>query len=188
MFLRFRQVRRRNGRLSRREPPRRRQVKNEHLAFLGSVALPEPIAARERMRFWTQLDGRFRAIHARRPDRVSPDDERKVLAAIHARIPAPTEADERRVQVEAARAVVDFWEQVRDELGPNSKLNQDRRKVIGTLEKQLAEACVMREAASRQLATAQAHVVELTRGKRAARVDDPAMADRVRPEPSRAAS
>ena len=48
----------------------------------GRVAIrPELIAARERLRFWRQLAERFRIIALLRPSRVSPDDERKAIAA-----------------------------------------------------------------------------------------------------------
>jgi hypothetical protein len=43
----------------------------------------------ERVRFWRQLNGRFRYIAMRAPDRVSAADRRKALAMIEARIPRP---------------------------------------------------------------------------------------------------
>lgn len=77
-----------------------------HTAFaasLGSVALPEPIALPERRAFWQQLDSRFAAIAARfGDDRVSPADQRKIIAGIEARIPKPTETEERQAEVRAA--------------------------------------------------------------------------------------
>jgi hypothetical protein len=70
------------------------RIVSEHVASLGSVALPELIGARERVRSWRELKARFRDIAIRLANRVSSDDRRKALASIHARIPKPTEADE----------------------------------------------------------------------------------------------
>jgi hypothetical protein len=38
------------------------RIVSEHVAALGSAALPEPIGARERVRFWRGLKARFRDI------------------------------------------------------------------------------------------------------------------------------
>jgi hypothetical protein len=62
------------------------KVKSEHIARLGSVALP--VEAKERVRFWQELKRRFRDIAARLANRVSSDDRRKALAAIHAAFPS----------------------------------------------------------------------------------------------------
>lgn len=85
MFVRFRSVRHRlvvDLVESRREGGK---VKGEHLARLGSVALPEPFDLRERLRFWRELKERFRDVAHRLANRVSSDDRRKALAAIHKR-------------------------------------------------------------------------------------------------------
>jgi len=101
MFARFRKVGRRldvslvNTRRS------GGRVVSEHIAPLGSVALPEPIAAPERRRFWAQLEARFR--HRIDEGRVSADDRRKALAAIDKRIPRPTAAEQISAAVDAAR-------------------------------------------------------------------------------------
>lgn len=49
---------------------------------LGSVALPEPIGAHERVRFWRELRDRLRDIAVRLANRVSSGDRRKALAAM----------------------------------------------------------------------------------------------------------
>jgi hypothetical protein len=72
-------------------------ARTEFLGRLGSVRLPEPIAAHERERFWHELKFRFAALAGRFPDRISPDDTNKVLSRLAARIGAPTASAERRV-------------------------------------------------------------------------------------------
>jgi hypothetical protein len=64
--------------------------------------MPEPIAARERARFWSELDERFRAIAVRRPGRVKPDDKRKILAACAVRIARLNEIEEIQASIKAA--------------------------------------------------------------------------------------
>ena len=68
----------------------------EHLGLLGFVA--EPISVSERIRFWHQLDARFRAIAACHPGRISPAEEAKVRAKIALRIPRLSAEDERRLR------------------------------------------------------------------------------------------
>jgi hypothetical protein len=173
MFVRFRRVR---HRLIVQLIETRRlggKVKSEHLATLGSAALPEPIEARERIRFWRELKERFRDLAARLGNRVTADDRRKALAAIHARIPKPTEADEQAVRIETARDDVRFWEQVRDDFSPGSKFNEPKRRLIETVEKQLADQRPSKEAAERLVASAQARFLKLTRGERVAGDDGP---------------
>jgi hypothetical protein len=93
MFVRFRPICRRLAVIliaNHREGPK---VRQDQIGWLGSVALPEPVGTRERARFWSELDERFRAIAVRRPDRVSAADRDKALALIHARIPKPFAPD-----------------------------------------------------------------------------------------------
>jgi hypothetical protein len=177
MFVRFRPVRHRlivDLVETRRENGK---VRSEHIARLGSVALPEPIGPRERVRFWRELKARFRDIAVRLANRVAADDRKKALAAIHARIPKPTEADEQAARIETARDDVAFWEKVRDGEAPEAKINKARRRVIEAAEKQLAESLALGEAAERQITAAQARFLKLTRGKRAVGDDEPSARD-----------
>jgi hypothetical protein len=173
VFVRFRPIRHRlvvDLVETRREEGK---VRSEHIARLGSVALPEPVGVRERVRFWRELKERFRGIAARLANRVSSDDRRKALAAIHARIPKPTEADEQVARIEGARDDVAFWEKVRDQSSPEAKINKVRRQLIETAEKQLAEQRALAEMADRQIKEAQARFLKLTHGERAPLDDDP---------------
>lgn len=103
MFVRIRRLRRRlavtliaTHRVGRRADGK---VKTEHVAALGSAALPEPVDAGERRRFWRELEERFIGLGSR----LSADDRRKARAAIHARIPKRTDGEELRFQIDAAR-------------------------------------------------------------------------------------
>jgi hypothetical protein len=173
VFVRFRPVRhrlivdlvetrRKNG-----------KVRSEHIARLGSVALPEPIGPRERVRFWRELKERFRDIASRLANRVSSDDRRKALAAIRARIPKPTEADEQAARIETARDDVEFWEKVRDGSSAEAKINKTRRQLIEAAEKHIAADLALADKADRQMREAQARFLKLTRGERAPGDDDP---------------
>jgi hypothetical protein len=173
MFVRFRQVR---HRLVVDLVQTRRaggQVRSEHIARLGSTALPEPIAARERLRFWRELKERFRDLAARLGNSVTSDDRRAALTAIHRRIPKPTADEEQAVRIATARDDVAFWEMVRDDSSAGSAINQDRRRLIEGVEKQLADAGALGEMAERQIAAAQARFMKLTRGERVAGDDEP---------------
>jgi hypothetical protein len=147
MFVRFRAVRHRlvvDLVESRRDGG---EVKSEHIARLGSVALPEPIGAKERVRFWRELKDRFRDLAARLGNRVAAADRRKALAVIHERIPKPSEDEERVARVEAARANVAFWEWLRD---GSSERAAARRGLIEHVEKELADDRAMAAAAERR--------------------------------------
>jgi hypothetical protein len=105
MFVRFRPICHRLAVIlvaNHREGPK---VRQDQIGWLGSVALPEPIAARERVRFWSELDKRFRAIAVRGPDRVSAADHDKALALIHARIPKPFAPDSTQARRRLIKAV-----------------------------------------------------------------------------------
>jgi hypothetical protein len=103
MFVRFRVVRHRlvvNLVATRRE---RGKIVSEHVARLGSAALPEPISAAERILFWRDLKDRWRDLIDRLGNRVTADDRKKALAAI-------TEAEEQAMRVAALRNTVEEWE------------------------------------------------------------------------------
>jgi hypothetical protein len=173
MFVRFRRVRHRlivdlvdSHRVG-------RKVSGEHIARLGSVALPEPVSASERVRFWRELRKRFRDIAVRLANRVTAEDRRKALGLVHKRIPKPTAADEQAARIETARDDVRFWELVRDGSSTEADINKARRRLIAAAEKQIAKDRALAEMAERQIAEAQRRFMKLTRGERAAGDDDP---------------
>ena len=150
-----------------------RKGSGEHIARFGSVALPEPVSASERVRFWRELRKRFRDIAVRLANRVTAEDRRKALGLVHKRIPKPTAADEQAARVETARDDVRFCELVRDGSSTEADMNKARRRLIAAAEKQIAKDRALAEMAERQIAEAQRRFMKLTRGERAAGNDDP---------------
>ena len=65
---------------------------------------------RERLAFWAKLPQRL----ARLGNRVGPDDQAKVYAALHARIPMVTPDEQRAIQEANAEGDERFWEAMRD--------------------------------------------------------------------------
>ena len=84
MFVRFRQ----QGRRLQASLMQTRRVsgkmQSEHIASLGSV--DAAVSVRGRLAFWAKLPERL----ARLGNRVGPDDQAKIYAALHARIPMVT--------------------------------------------------------------------------------------------------
>jgi hypothetical protein len=111
------------------------KVVSEHIARLGSAALPEPISAGERILFWTQLRERWNVLATQLSNRVTPDERKKALAAIHRRIPRPTEAEEQAARIEAAHAIVASDERAR---GRSSDTVERQRKIIAECEDRIA--------------------------------------------------
>jgi hypothetical protein len=86
------------------------KVKSDHVARLGSIALPEPFPTAERVRFWRGLKARWRDLVDRLGNRVSADDRRRALRAIAARIAKPGELEERTLDAEPLKRHVEFWD------------------------------------------------------------------------------
>ena len=169
MFVRFRAVRHRlvvNLVATRREGGK---IRSEHIARLGSVALPEPISVGERLLFWRDLKERWRELIDRLGNRVSSDDRKKALAAIHARIPKPTEAEAQAMRVEAMRDSVETWEK----LGASSAACiESDRKLIDSCERSIAEKQASVDLAAKKAHRARMFTLELARGDRLDGDDD----------------
>jgi hypothetical protein len=100
MFVRFRQTPRRLQ-VSILEAHRAGgKVTNEHIASLGSIAVPMSVAGRQG--FWANLWDRMASLG----NRISAEDQAKIRNAVHARIPMvmPDEAraEEARIWAEAS--------------------------------------------------------------------------------------
>ena len=175
MFVRFRAVRHRlvvNLVATRR---REGKIVSEHIARLGSAALPEPISAAERILFWRDLKDRWRDLIERLGNRVTADDRKKALAAIHARIPKPTEADEQAMRIEAVRGILARCEKDRAYFDRRLK---SEREMIAKLEVDAAEdraAIDLSDAASHKTQT---FLVRLLAGERIDG-DDKVMVDHI---------
>jgi hypothetical protein len=166
MFVRFRQVRHRlivNLVETRRVGGK---VRSEHIARLGSVALPEPIAVLERARFWRELKVRFRDLADRLANRVSADDRRKALKAVHARIPKPTEADEQAAErdgaIEQERRMIAYWEKER---AAAQDMVAEHRKIVEQCEQEIAAFAGLSDTAEKRMRAHQARFLALVRGE-----------------------
>jgi hypothetical protein len=88
-----------------------------------------------------------------RPEHWRRQERRGKCAAIHARIPKPTEADEEAVRIDVARDDIAFWGKVRADSAP---VNKTRRRLIETVERQLADQRALAQMAEEQITAAQA--------------------------------
>jgi hypothetical protein len=93
------------------------KVRQFRIGSLGSLPMPEPFSAADRMKFWAGVGPRYRALAAKRPDVVSLDDEAKFHRAIDRRIPRASTAEERRLQsiAGAQLALIDAIARVDDD-------------------------------------------------------------------------
>jgi hypothetical protein len=97
MFVRFRQA---GHKLQTSLIETRRvdgKVRHEHIASLGSIILPPSVA--DRITFWQRLHDRL----AKLSNRVTAEDQGKVLGAVHAKVPMITADEQRALQLENAR-------------------------------------------------------------------------------------
>jgi hypothetical protein len=175
MFVRFRTVRHRlvvdlvatrrtNG-----------KVASEHIARLGSAALPEPISAAERILFWSRLRERWRDLATQLSNRVTPDERKKALAAIHRRIPRPTESENQAARIEAARAII----KSNEGLCANFMGGVEReREMIAKCEARIAKALATVDSLDREKHDNQGVLLRLYAGERI-NGDDEAMLDYV---------
>jgi hypothetical protein len=149
------------------------KVVNEHIARLGSAALPEPISAAERILFWQELRERWRDLINRLGNRVADDDRKKVLAAIHCRIPKPTEGEKQQARIAAARGLIASDEAFRAMFSNRIERNQ---AFIAELEAKIAEDnAILAKTASVQNSW---QLVRLLAGERV-EGDDEAMLDHI---------
>jgi hypothetical protein len=102
MFVRFRKM---SHRLAISLVETRRiagKVHSEHVASLGSVEMPLPVA--DRIRFWQRLHDRLARLGNRHNEAQA-----KVLSAVHARVPMVTADEQRALQLENAKADAAVW-------------------------------------------------------------------------------
>jgi hypothetical protein len=114
------------------------RVRQEHVAALGSV--PPDMTVQDRVAFWTQVHPRL----ARLGNRLGPAGHAKVLGELHARVPMATAAEQDAAAIDgkAARKIgiarhnVEVWAKVRDD---SRWMIEQKKALIATLEKQIAE-------------------------------------------------
>jgi hypothetical protein len=87
--------------------------------------------------------------------------------------PKPTEADQQAVRIDVARDDIAFWGKVSADSAPDAAVNKTRRRLIETVERQLADQRALAQMAEEQITAAQARFVKLTHGERAVGDNDP---------------
>jgi hypothetical protein len=80
------------------------QTKKDYVANLGSAPIAPTVG--DRIAFWQQLHARV----ARLGNRVGPEDQAKIFAAIHLRVPMVTPQEQQSVQLRNAQSDSGFWQ------------------------------------------------------------------------------
>jgi hypothetical protein len=105
------------------------KVRHEHVASLGSIAVPASTA--DRIVFWQRLHARL----ARLSNRVDAEAQAKILGSVYARIPMPNADEQRALQLENAKADQNFWNTVADLHGGTLA---DQQHLKGAVERTIA--------------------------------------------------
>jgi hypothetical protein len=156
MFVRFRQS---GHRLQTSLIENRRvdgKVRHEHIASLGSITLPPSVA--DRITFWQRLHGRL----AKLSNRVTTEDQGKVLGAVHAKVPMVTADEQRALQLENAKADAQFWDRMADMYAGTAT---DHKGLAARAERTAAEGEVERAKAAEHAARAKERVERIERGE-----------------------
>jgi hypothetical protein len=101
------------------------KVLQQHVAALGSV--PTPPSINDRMAFWAALHERL----ARLSNRISTDDQHKVMAAIHARVPMVMPDEQRRLQRDNAANDLSLFSGLHDLTEATLRWQQGARRRLG---------------------------------------------------------
>jgi hypothetical protein len=118
------------------------KVRQGHIAYLGSIALPLTVEAR--IAFWQHLHDRL----AKLSNRVDAETQAKVLAAIHVRIPMVTVDEQQALKIENAMSEEQFWSGLHD---IQASAIEDQKGLAETVEYAIAsQQADMTEAASKR--------------------------------------
>jgi hypothetical protein len=156
MFVRFRQT---PSRLQVSLVEGRRvggKVRHEHIASLGSILVPATIA--DRVAFWRRLHERL----AKLSNRISADEQGKILGAIHVRIPMVTIDELRTLQRENSEADEKFWAGL---LGMSAKLAEGHKEVAAKSARLAADAEAGATAAAEKASVAKDRIERLAKGE-----------------------
>jgi hypothetical protein len=156
MFVRFRQ----QGRRLQASLMQTRRVsgkmQSEHIASLGSV--DADLSVRERLAIWAKLPERL----TRLGNRVGPDDQAKVYAALHARIPMVTPDEQRAIQEANAEGDERFWGAMHD-MGTASV--EEHKALIARAETKIAERAAGAAEAGERAQAAKDRLERIRRGE-----------------------
>ena len=132
------------------------KMRSEHIASLGSV--DAEVSVRERLAFWAKLPERL----ARLGNRVDPNDQAKVYAALHARIPMVTPDEQRAIQEANAEDDERFWDAMRD-IGASSV--EGHKALIALAETKIAEYAPKAAEAGERAQAAKDRLERIRRGE-----------------------
>ena len=131
-------------------------MQSEHVASLGSV--DAEVSVRERLAFWTKLPERL----TRLGNRVGPDDQAKVYAALHARIPMVTPDEQRAIQKANSEDDERFWGAMRD---MRTASVEEHRALIARAQMKIAEHATTAAEAGERAQAAKDRLERIRRGE-----------------------
>jgi hypothetical protein len=156
MFVRFRETKRKLQ-LSIVETRRvGGKIQHEHVASLGSIAVPPSIA--DRVAFWTAVHQRL----AKLSNRIDAETQGKLLGAIHARVPMVTPDEQRTLQLENAEADERFWSGLQD---MHATTVADHKNLVATAQRMINEGEAEAEKAGKEAETAKQRIERIKNGE-----------------------
>ncbi len=132
------------------------KVLTEHIGALGSV--DAAVSVRERLAFWAGLPERL----ARLGNRVCPDEQARIYAALHGRIPMVTPDEQRSIQEENAKDDERFWDTMRN---LNASHIEGYKAHIALAQAKIAEMEPEVAKAAERVEVARSRVEKLRRGE-----------------------
>jgi hypothetical protein len=132
------------------------KVQTEHIAALGSIDAAMSVG--ERLAFWAKLPERL----ARLGNRVGPNDQAKIYAALNNRIPMVTSDEQRAAQEEYFTDEVQIAETIRD-MAEGSVVGHKR--VVAKAEDAIAKAALVVASFAADAANARERLAKLKRGE-----------------------
>jgi hypothetical protein len=132
------------------------KVRNEHVASLGSIKLPQTVDAR--ITFWQRLHDRL----AKLGNRVDATTQAKLCGDIHAKIPMVTLDEQRGLQLRNAEADKKFWT-IMGSLNEGHLAGQ--QGIVRVAERSIADTKPAIKDAKTKEATAQNRIERLKQGE-----------------------
>ena len=130
--------------------------RSEHIASLGSIALPMTIAGR--VEFYRRASERFSGL----ANRIGADDKKKIVAALRARIQPVTDDDIRTVQRENTEADERLWSALQ---GMNAERAEGNKALAAMASRKGAEADAQAKYAAEKAASLKDRLDRLAKGE-----------------------
>ena len=131
------------------------KVRHEHIASLGSIALPLSIS--DRIAFWRRLHERL----ARLANRIGVETQPKILGAIHAKVPMVTADEQQSLKLENAEADERFWASLRS---MHEAAANDQQQLVANAEAAIAQNRFAAENAAKNATEAEDRIERIKRG------------------------